>query len=142
MIILWTILLIGFLILEAVTTQFICIWFAGGALCSLICSFLNLSVSVQWFVFIISSALLLVFTKKFVDKLNPGEPAKTNADALIGQTAIVTEDISNIDAKGAVKVRGMEWSARSTDGNSIEKDAHVIVREIDGVKLIVDKITQ
>ena len=137
---LWIILLIGFIVLEAATTQFICIWFAGGALCSLICSILNLSVSVQWFVFIISSALLLVFTKKIVDKIKSAEPLKTNAEALIGQTAIVTENISNIDAKGRVKVRGMEWSARSADGDTIAKDSHVIVKEIDGVKLIVDKI--
>ena len=75
-----------------------------------------------------------------MDKIKSAEPLKTNAEALIGQTAIVTENISNIDAKGRVKVRGMEWSARSADGDTIAKDSHVIVKEIDGVKLIVDKI--
>ncbi len=138
--ILWMVLLIGFLVLEASTTQLICIWFAGGALCSLICALLNLSTTVQTGVFVISSAILLVSTKKIVDKLKSKEPAKTNADALIGQSAIVTDDISNIDAKGSVKLRGIEWSARSADGEPIEKDSYVTVKEIDGVKLIVDKI--
>ena len=142
MVILWTVLLVGFLVLEAATTQFICIWFAGGALFALIGALLNLSTSVQTCIFVIASGLLLVFTKKFVERLKSKSDTKTNVDALIGQSAIVTDDISNIEAKGSVKLRGMEWSARSADGNPIEKDAYVTVKEIDGVKLIVDKILQ
>lgn len=142
MVILWTVLLIGFLALEAATTQFVCIWFAGGALFALIGALINLSTTAQIFIFVIASVLLLVFTRKIVDKLKSKDNVKTNIDALIGQSAIVTDDISNIEAKGCVKLRGMQWSARSADGNPIEKDSHVTVREIDGVKLIVDKITQ
>ena len=142
MIILWTVLLIGFIILEAATVQLICIWFAGGALIALISALLHLSAPVQMCIFLIASALLLVFTRKFVDKLKSKNDTKTNVDALIGQTAVVTDDISNIESKGAVKLRGMEWSARSADGNPIEKEAYVTVKEIDGVKLIVDKISE
>ena len=137
---LWLILFVAFLVLEAATTQFICIWFAGGSLVAFICSLLNLSTSVQIWVFIIASALLLVFTRKIVRKLKSNDNAKTNIDALIGETAIVTEDISNIAAKGSVKVRGNSWSARSADGSPIEKDSYVTIKEIEGVKLIVDKI--
>ncbi len=140
--ILWTALLVGFLVLEASTTQFICIWFAGGSLFALIGALLDLSTPVQITIFIVASALLLVFTKKIVDKLKSKDKEKTNIDALIGQMAIVTDDISNIEAKGSVKLRGMEWSARSSDGSSIEKDSYVTVKEIDGVKLIVDKISR
>lgn len=138
--ILWLLLLVGFIILEAATTQFICIWFAGGALAALICTLCNFSPTVQTFVFVIVSALLLVFTKKLVDKLKSKSQTKTNVDALIGESAVVLDDISNIEAKGSVKLRGMEWSARSADGNPIPANTHVTVKEIDGVKLIVDKI--
>ena len=140
--ILWFILLIGFIVLEISTTQFICIWFAGGALASLICALCNLSTTVQTVVFVLASALLLVFTKQFVDKLKSKNKTKTNADALIGEAAVVIEDISNIDAKGSVKLRGIEWSARSSDGSVIPSDSYVTIKEIDGVKLIVDKIPQ
>ncbi len=140
--ILWLILFAGLIILEFSTTQFICIWFAGGALVSFICALLGLSVTVQSVVFVLSSGLLLVFTKKFVNKLKSKPDVKTNADALIGQSAVVTEDISNLNSKGSVKIRGLEWSARSLDGSEIEADSYVTVKEIDGVKLIVDKITQ
>lgn len=140
--ILWLILLIGFIILEIATTQFICIWFAGGSLAAFICAMFNMSLKVQTVVFVVVSALLLVFTKQFVDKLKSKDNVKTNADALIGQSAVVLEDISNIDSKGSVKVRGLEWSARSLDGSEIPANSHVTVKEIDGVKLIVDKISQ
>ena len=140
--ILWTVLLVAFLILEAATTQFVCIWFAGGSLLALVGSLFNFSTTAQVCIFIITSIVLLVFTRKIVDKLKSKDNIKTNIDALIGEVAVVTDDISNIDAKGSVKLRGMEWSARSADGNPIEKDSHVAVKEIDGVKLIVDKISK
>lgn len=138
--ILWLILLVALIILEIATTQFICIWFAGGALAAFVCALLNLNTAVQTAVFVLVSALLLIFTKKFVSRLKATPNAKTNADALIGQSAVVTEEISNINAKGSVKIRGLEWSARSVTGGDIAKEAYVTVKEIDGVKLIVEEI--
>ena len=136
----WLVLLVGFIVLEAVTTQLVCIWFAGGALSALICALFDLSKTIQVAVFVVVSVLLLVFTKKFVDKLKSKTEAKTNVDALIGETAVVIEDISNIDSKGCVKLRGIEWSARSNDGEVIPADSYVVVKGIDGVKLIVEKL--
>ncbi len=138
--ILWLILLVALIVLEIATTQFICIWFAGGSLAAFVCALLNLNKTVQTVVFVLVSAVLLIFTKKFVKKLRTTPNAKTNADALIGQSAVVTEEISNINAKGSVKIRGLEWSARSVSGDAIPKEAHVTVKEIDGVKLIVEEI--
>ncbi len=65
------------------------------------------------------------------------EHIKTNADRYIGKTAVVTEDISNIDAKGQVKVDNQIWSARSDDGSAISSGKQVNVLRIEGVKLIV-----
>ena len=138
--ILWLIIFAGLIILELSTVQLICIWFAGGALAAFICALFDASPAIQAVVFVAVSALLLVFTKKFVNKLKAKTNTKTNADALIGQSAIVTDDISNINSKGSVKIRGLEWSARSLDGSEIPANSHVTVQEIDGVKLIVSKI--
>ena len=138
--ILWLVIFAALLILELSTAQFICIWFAGGALFALICALLNMSIAVQASVFIAASALLLIFTSKFVKKLKSSTNTKTNIDALIGQKAVVSEDISNIEAKGSVKLGGLTWSARSIDGNDIPASSFVTVKGIDGVKLIVEKI--
>ena len=65
---------------------------------------------------------------------------RTNAFGLIGKKGIVTEDISNIYATGQVTVAGQEWTARAVnDGNTYAKGEMVIIREISGVKLLVEK---
>ena len=66
--------------------------------------------------------------------------AKTNAQGLIGQKGVVIEKISNIMATGAVTVSGQEWSARTVkEEDTYEEGTLVIIREIQGVKLIVEK---
>ncbi|MGN1094801.1 MAG: NfeD family protein, partial [Eubacteriales bacterium] len=66
-------------------------------------------------------------------------PVATNSDALIGEEAVVTDRISNLENKGLVKIRGQVWSAKSADGDIIEKDNIVSVISIEGVKLICRK---
>ncbi len=139
MTIFWTILLIALIILEASTAQFVCIWFAGGAFASLICSMFNLEIWVQVCVFLIVTSILLISTKKIVSKLKGNVNEKTNIDALIGQTALVSEKISNNASEGAVKLGGIVWSARSENGEEIDLGEVVTVVRINGVKLIVKK---
>ena len=76
--------------------------------------------------------------KKYTS-IRPVEP--TNADALVGMTAVVTADINNIEAVGEVKVAGQHWSARSVrDSEFISAGTHVKVVAIEGVKLICEHI--
>ncbi len=133
----WTIAIIVFMIIEASTAQFVSIWFAGGSFAALVAAIFEVSIPLQILIFVLVSGLLLIFTKKFVDRLKSSTAIKTNFDALIGQTAVVTEDISNPDGKGAAKLRGIEWSARSADDTQIKQGTYVTVKSIDGVKLIV-----
>ena len=79
-------------------------------------------------------ASFFIFKKYFESKITP-----TNLDAVIGETAVVVEEISNTEETGAVKIQGKVWSARSENGEVIEKDAIVSVVEIKGVKLICKK---
>lgn len=138
MAIFWTILVIIFIVLEAITTQFVSVWFAGGAFASLICSMCTDNVWIQTLVFVVTSALLLIFTRKLVEKLKRKEPIKTNTEALIGETGVVVDPVKNLDFSGSVKIRGMIWSARSEDGSFLDTGTPVCVKNIDGVKLIVD----
>ena len=65
---------------------------------------------------------------------------KTNADRLVGQEAIVTEDIYTLQAHGTVEVNGQEWSAKTKEADGrISKGEVVVIEEIQGVKLIVRK---
>lgn len=139
MALIWTIFVVAFIVLEAATVQFVCIWFAGGAFAALITAMCNANFWVQISVFVIVSALLLIFTRRLIRRLKAKEPLKTNTDALIGQTAVVVEPVSNLNSCGAVRVGAMVWSARSENGEDIENGASVTIKKIDGVKLIVEK---
>ncbi len=137
MIVFWTILVIALIVMEASTAQLVCIWFAGGAFVSLITAIITEDLLIQFTVFVVVSAVLLFSTRNLVKKLKNPKDEKTNIDALIGKSAVVTERISNAESAGTAKLEGKLWTARSFDGNDIEAGTTVTVEQIDGVKLIV-----
>ncbi len=139
--ILWLIALIVFALAEAATpTALVTIWFAIGSLVSLILSFFVQNLGVQLVVFLVVSCLCFALVRPLARKYFTPKTTATNADALIGQEALVTEAIDNLSGKGQVKLRGTVWSARSEDDAPIESDAKVTILRIEGVKLIVRPI--
>ena len=81
--------------------------------------------------------VLLLATRPLVKKFLQNKETHTNADRVVGQTAVVTEDIDNLAAHGRVEVLGNDWAARSTENVRIQKGTKVQVVRIEGVKLIV-----
>lgn len=135
--ILWTAAIVIFCIAEAATWNLVTIWFALGAVGSLIAAALGASFLVQLAVFVLLAAALLLITRPLVKKHIRPREEKTNADRVIGKHGFVTEDISPEKFAGRVKVCGQEWSAVSTDGGYIHTGKTVEVVRIEGVKLIV-----
>ena len=139
----WIAALILFVVVEAVTVGLASIWFAIGALAALICALLHGPVWLQVVWFLAVSLATLILTRPMVKKYMKGKVVPTNADRNIGRTAAVTERIDNLAGTGAVKVDGVTWTARSADENqTIEAGAMVTVREIRGVKLVVELKTE
>ena len=137
--IIWLIAVIGFTVLEASTVQLICIWFAGGALVSLIMFIAGASVSQQIIGFAIASAVLLILTRPFVRKMTKKTQIKTNSDALVGKKAVIIKETDSFGDGGEAKVDGKIWTVKSAEGEPLTKDDIVIVEKIEGVKLIVRK---
>lgn len=138
MLFLWIALFVIFLIAEALTAQLTTVWFAAGSLVALILELAGVkSIGIQVAAFLAVSAVTLLATRPLVKKLINKKAVATNADRNIGCEAVVTEDIDNLKAQGAVKVNGNIWSARSADESPIETGAIVITEKIDGVKMIV-----
>ena len=135
----WLAFIVLAVIAEAATAALVSVWFIPGAIVALILSLFKVPLWVQIVVFAVISVLLLVFTRKFVKRFLKGKGQPTNADAVIGQKAVVTERVSNIEETGAVKVMGKEWSARSENEEIFEVGDVVTVKEISGVKLICNK---
>lgn len=135
--ILWGALIILFGFFEAVTAQLVSIWFVIGAIAALIAALLGATVPVQVIVFVAVSIIALLITRPIVKKYINPRKERTNADKVIGQDAVVIDDIDNVDGTGQVKVDGKVWSARSVDGAAIPAGSEVLVEKIEGVKLIV-----
>lgn len=135
----WFILFVIFVVAEIVTAgALVSIWFCFGALAAMFAAMAGMSFTIQMVIFIAVSVVLLIFTKPFAKKLLNGRIEATNAPALIGKYGIVTEEINNIEAVGAVKIDGKIWTARSSDEREIIKEgAEVKILDIQGVKLIV-----
>ena len=139
--IIWMVLLILFLVVEAVCAiHLVSIWFAAGSLAALAVYALHGPLWLQVTVFLVVSAALLValwpLTKKF---LNP-KITKTNVDSVIGSTGYVTAAVDNRKAEGQVKLGAMEWTARSTSGEPIEQGTLVRADRIEGVKVFVTPV--
>ncbi len=133
----WIAVIAAAVIVEALSAQLLSIWFALGGLAAFITSFFTESIAIQISVFAVVSAVSLALIFPFVRKSLKKAHVSTNADRYIGKMAVVTEDISNIDAKGQVKVDNQIWSARSDDGKKLAAGTQVKVLRIEGVKLIV-----
>jgi len=136
----WLAAIIAFVAIEAMTSQLVSVWFAGGALAAFIGACFGTGITIQWILFVATSALLLILTKPFVKKITGRTPEKTNTEAHIGKTTIVTRTIDNIKESGEVKINGVSWSARSDDESVIEDGEKVIIKRIEGVRLIVSRI--
>lgn len=139
----WLALLIVTLAAEAVTLGLTTIWFSAGALAALILSLVGVGWQIQVAVFFVVSAVLLISMRPIAAKwLNKGK-VSTNADSLIGRTAIVTEPVDNLSGTGGVQVRGQYWTARTaSDEIKIAANSRVVIEKISGVKLIVKEETE
>ena len=115
----------------------VCSGSAGGLVAFLV-AVLGLGLGVQIIIFAIVSLALLAVTRPLAMKYFNQERQKTGAELLIGQKALVIEEIDTLSSKGRVEVRGQEWAAK-TDApeGKIPKNAIVVVEGIQGVKLIV-----
>ena len=139
----WAGLAAIFLIVEAACPlHLVSIWFVVGSLVALVAAWLKWALWLQIVLFILVSGALLALLWPVVRKhFNPGLE-KTNVDAVIGSTGIVTAAIDNISATGQVKLGAMEWTARSTDGSAIPAGTVVRVDKIEGVKAFVTPVKE
>lgn len=129
------------IVIEIITMGLTTIWFAGGALVSAVMAAFSLPLWSQIIAFALVSVILLILTRPWALKYLNGRTVRTNVDSLIGQTALVTQDIDNLNAKGQVKVKGQIWTARSiSDDVQLHEGQKVTIESISGVKVIVKPI--
>ena len=135
--IIWLIVLVVCLVVEISTLGLTSIWFAGGALLAMLIAMIGGPLWLQVLIFLVTSVVLLIFTRPIARKYFNKNREKPNVNSKIGKQAIVTVRIDNLKGEGQIVTEGMEWTARSLDASVIEEGSIVIIEKIEGVKAIV-----
>lgn len=131
----WMAVVVMALLLEAITMGLVSIWFVPGALVALTLSLVPMALHWQVIAFAGISAITLVLGLTIKRK-----KIKTNVDSVIGKTAVIIEEVNNVEGRGAAKLNGQVWTARSGHPDEILVPGdHVMVLAVEGVKLICSK---
>lgn len=138
----WLIIAIVLVIIEICTAAFGSICFAIGAAFSAIAAGLGAGLTWQIVIFAVVSLLTFIFLRPFMLKFmdRKSKDVKTNADALVGRKAIVSERIDATQHTGRVAVDGDDWKAVSENGETIEKGASVEIVNRDSIILSVKQL--
>ena len=132
----------AFLFIEDSTVAWVSMWLAAGALAALVLSLISIPFILQLLIFILIVGIFLFLLKPSIRKRFPIQVQPTNANMILGKYAPVTVSIDNITGCGQIKIEGMEWSARSTDGQPIKEGTVVCIHHIEGVKAFVFPISE
>lgn len=133
----WLAAMVVFILMEASTVTLVSIWFAAGALAAIVVALLGGGIGLQVGVFLVVAVLLLASLRTVVRKYIQPKIVPTNVDSVIGSVGVVTAAVNNVAAQGQVKLGGMEWTARSTAGETLAEGTLVRVDRIEGVKVFV-----
>jgi len=137
----WLIVAIVLVIVEIFTVAFGAVCFAIGAGASAIAASLGATLTWQIAIFAIVSFIIFAFLRPFALRFLNKKSAdvKTNAEAIIGKTAVVSERIDMEQHTGRVAIDGDDWKAVSEDNSVIEKGTAVEITKIDSIIVTVKK---
>lgn len=130
------------LVVEFLTWDLTSIWFAVSGLVALILSaFEGINWVWQLGVFIVLSALLLIFVRQICRKMLLKTDEKTNVEAFAGKRTKLLTAVGTNENYGTVKFNGIVWNALSEDNTEIPAESEVEVVKVDGNKMIVKKVS-
>ena len=138
----WVIVALLFVIVEIFTSDFSVICLSFGCLGGAIGAACDVEFKWQMLLFAAATFLAFVFVRPLLKRLllRKGGDLRTNADALIGRVAVVSESIEPALQKGRVAVDGDDWKAISEDDEPIAKGERVVIVSRESVILTVKKL--
>jgi membrane protein implicated in regulation of membrane protease activity len=142
----WLIVAIGFALIELTVLggSFVLLPFAASAFAAAILAYYDVSIEIQWAVFLAGGALLFIalarWARSFLkeNQLAPG----VGADRLVGRQGIVMVDIDPDDTnrRGRVNVDGEVWGALTTLERALPAGMKVRVLAMQGTRVIVEPL--
>ncbi|HEV8199940.1 MAG TPA: NfeD family protein [Candidatus Polarisedimenticolia bacterium] len=92
---------------------------------------------VEWLLFsAISVVSLLLFRKPLLEWMKRREPARPPVDSLVGETAVLTEDLP-AGGVGKAELRGTSWNVRAREEAGLARGQRTKVERVDGLTLWV-----
>ncbi len=145
----WTIIGVLLLVAEMFAPGFWLACVAIGCFVAGLAGLAPVGLTGQVIAFAVSTLASLVGIRPFLRRhfrLEPGTGVRTNVDALLGKTGVVTERIDagggagGVGARsGRVIVEGENWRGASVDGVVLEPGTRVMVVQVDGTTLMVER---
>jgi membrane protein implicated in regulation of membrane protease activity len=139
----WVILAVVLAVGEMVSLSFFLAPFAIGAGAAAALDAAGVGAGGQFAAFLASSLLLLAIVRPIARRhINMPPQLRTGTDALVGETAVVVQRISNGEDIGSVRLHGEVWTARAYDDDEqpFEPGQRVHVMEIRGATALVTEI--
>ena len=134
----WIIILVLAIIFELITYGLITIWFIPSIILTIILKSFGLNnLYIELLIVLITSSILLIFTRPIVVKLLKPKNIKTNFDRILDMEGKIIKEVKLNDF-GIVKVDGKEW--RCFSKKEIEKGKIVKIKKIDSNKLEVEEV--
>lgn len=138
----WLALAIVLGAIEASTANLITVWFAVSALVTAVLAALGVNGAVLSVVFVVLAAILVIATRPLTKRFLNKKAVATNADRIISATGTVIVDVDPVENAGQVKVMGQIWSAKTADGAPLEAGTAVRIVALEGVRVVVEKISE
>ena len=138
----WVILAVILAAGEVASLSFFLAPFAVGAIAAALLDAAGVGAVGQFAAVLASSLLLLAIVRPIARRHVSMPPQlRTGTAALVGETAVVLERISNDEDVGSVRLKGQVWTARAYDDtDSYEPGSRVHVMEIRGATALVTEI--
>jgi membrane protein implicated in regulation of membrane protease activity len=135
----WLVTALLFAVGEMTTAgSFFLLPFAVGAATASVLAFADIGLTGQWIAFVGVSIGVFAALRPIARRLDRGEPtAGIGSKRLIGESAIVIEEIPGGHDLGMVRVHREEWRAEAVDGSPVPTGTTVNVLEQRGTRLVV-----
>lgn len=89
---------------------------------------------------IVLTALAQVWLRPMLHKKKDTREGLTGTDRLVGCVGVITDPVTKENNLGRCRVENEDWSCTTLDhGDHLEAGTRVVVKRIEGVKLIVQK---
>ena len=138
--IVWLVVFVLAVIIEATTAELVSIFFAVGAAITLIISFIpGVTWWIELIVFVVVSGASLLGLRPLMHRFLAKEGRRTNIDEMIGKKGLMIKGCDELNY-GEIKVNGVIWTAMNeNEKEPINEKEVVTIVAVKGNKLVVRK---